>query len=144
VTFVIDASVAIKWVVTEPGTPEALVLLRYPYPIAPELLFAECANILWKKVRRRELSPGAAMIAARSLSKSKIRLVPLRRLLPSATGLALQLDHPAYDCTYLALALRRKYRFVTADDRLVAKLRASQIDELANCVATVSEMADSP
>ena len=46
-TFVIDASVAIKWVVEEPGTPEALLLRRHRL-LAPDLLMAECANILWK------------------------------------------------------------------------------------------------
>jgi predicted nucleic acid-binding protein len=46
---VIDASVAVKWVVEEPGTQEAL-LLRQHRLLAPDLLVAECANILWKKV----------------------------------------------------------------------------------------------
>lgn len=50
---VIDASVAIKWVVDEPGTTEALALRRKAKLIAPDLLIAECANILWKKARRK-------------------------------------------------------------------------------------------
>jgi predicted nucleic acid-binding protein len=51
--FVIDASVAIKWVVRETGTQEALSLRQHRL-VAPDLLVAECANILWKKVRRKE------------------------------------------------------------------------------------------
>jgi len=51
-TLVIDASVAVKWVVEENGTPEVLALRQRARLIAPELLVAECANILWKKVRR--------------------------------------------------------------------------------------------
>jgi len=43
--YVIDASVAIKWVVSEPGTQEALALRQHRL-IAPDLLIAECANIL--------------------------------------------------------------------------------------------------
>ena len=54
-TFVIDASIAVKWVVEENGTAEALVLRQKAKLIAPELLVAECANILWKKVQRHEL-----------------------------------------------------------------------------------------
>ena len=55
-TFVIDASIAVKWVVEEHRTPEALLALRQKAKlIAPELLVAECANILWKKVQRQEL-----------------------------------------------------------------------------------------
>src|SRR6266849_5468707 len=52
---VIDASITVKWVVDEPGTPEALLLRRTAKLIAPDLLVAECANVLWKKVRRNEL-----------------------------------------------------------------------------------------
>ena len=40
----------------EHRTPEALLALRQKAKlIAPELLVAECANILWKKVQRQEL-----------------------------------------------------------------------------------------
>ena len=45
----IDASVAIKWVVQEVGTQEALAL-RSNALLAPDLLILECANTLWKKV----------------------------------------------------------------------------------------------
>ncbi len=45
-TFVIDASIAVKWVVEGKGTAEALVLRQKAKLIAPELLAAECANIL--------------------------------------------------------------------------------------------------
>jgi len=41
----------------------------------------------------------------------------------SATRLAIELDHPAYDCLYLALAVENGCRFVTADERLVKKIR---------------------
>lgn len=42
---VIDASIAIKWVIEEEGTNEALAL-RNQALAAPDLLIAECANIL--------------------------------------------------------------------------------------------------
>ena len=58
-TWVIDASVAIKWVVDEPGTEQALLLRRH-HLVAPDLLVPECANILWKKIRRGELSEAQA------------------------------------------------------------------------------------
>jgi predicted nucleic acid-binding protein len=78
--FVIDASVAIKWVVDEPGTEQAVVLRRKRL-FAPDLLIAVCANILWKKVRRRELSDAEAILAARLLHRADIQLEPMRRLL---------------------------------------------------------------
>ena len=118
--FVIDASVAIKWVIDEAGTQQALLLRRHPLS-APDLLVPECANILWKKVRRNELSRAEAILAARLLERAEIALEPMRRLLEPATRLALALDHPAYDCTYLALAQARSCALVTADERLYRK-----------------------
>ena len=117
---VIDASVAIKWVVEEPGTAVALSLLRHRL-FAPDLLVVECANVLWKKVRRRELGSAEALFAARLLQRADIELYPMRGLLESATELALALDHPAYDCAYLALAESLSCDLVTADQRLCAK-----------------------
>ena len=121
-TVVIDASIAIKWVVEEEGTPQSLMLLRRAKVIAPELLVAECANILWRKVRQKELSKDEAHLAAQLLQVSAIELVPTRTLLGAATRIAIELDHPAYDCLYLALAIERDCRFVTADERFLRKL----------------------
>jgi predicted nucleic acid-binding protein len=122
-TLVIDASIAIKWVVEEDGTAEALTLRQRTKLIAPELLTAECANILWKKVRRDELSKDEAILAARLLQAADVELSPTRLLLEAATRSAIELDHPAYDCLYLALAAERDCRFVTADERFLRKLK---------------------
>jgi len=117
---VIDASVAIKWVIEEPGTREALSLRRHRL-FAPDLLVAECANILWKKTRRNELSLQETLLAARLLQRADIELAPMRALLEPATKLAIALDHPAYDCAYLALAESLSCDLVTADQRLCTK-----------------------
>ena len=118
---VTDASVAIKWVVDEHGTAEALALRRHRL-FAPELLVAECANILWKKTRRDELTSQEALLAARLLQRADIELSPMRGLLEAATRWAIALDHPAYDCAYLALAESLSCDLVTADRRLSAKV----------------------
>src|ERR1700730_17898913 len=103
IDLVIDASVAIKWVIEEPGTREALSLRPHRL-FAPDLLVAECANILWKKTQRNELSLQEALLAARLLQRADIELAPMRAFVEPATRLAIGLDHPAYDCAYLALA----------------------------------------
>jgi len=118
---VIDASIAIKWVIDEEGTKEALAL-RNQALAAPDLLIAECANILWKKVRRRELSDQEAEFAARLLARADIDLVAMRPYLEAAVRIALALDHPAYDCVYIALAEAQELQFVTADTGLLSKV----------------------
>ncbi|HTV32472.1 MAG TPA: type II toxin-antitoxin system VapC family toxin [Methylocella sp.] len=119
--FVIDASIAVKWVVEEDGTVEALALRRMKL-IAPDLLATECANILWKKVQRAELSKDESLLAARLLQAAGIEFVPTHALLEAATRLAIELDYPAYDCLYIALAVARDCRFITADHGLLRKL----------------------
>ena len=119
---VIDASIAVKWVVEEDGTPQALMLRQQAKLIAPDLLIAECANILWKKVQRNELSKEEALLAARLLQGAEIELLPTRPSMEAATRIAIELDHPAYDCVYLALAIDNGCKFVTADERLLRKL----------------------
>ena len=118
---VIDASVAVKWVVEEEGTTEALAL-RDRALAAPDLLIAECANILWKKVRRNELSEQEAVFAAGLLARADIELMAMRPYLEAAVRIAVALDHPAYDCIYIALAEAEELRFVTADMSLLGKV----------------------
>ena len=139
--FVIDASIPIKWVVEEEGTPHALTLRRSAKLIAPELLVAECANVLWKKVRRRELSAEEALFAARLLQTADIELSPTRALLEAATRMAIELDHPAYDCLYLALAAERNCRFVTADKRFLRRLGEKRRSRIRARAITLAEAA---
>ncbi|MBV8362618.1 MAG: type II toxin-antitoxin system VapC family toxin [Deltaproteobacteria bacterium] len=108
-----------KWIVEEDGTPEALELRARAKLSAPDLLLAECTNILWKKVRNRNLTIEAALLGARLLERSDIELLSARPLLEEATRIAIELDHPAYDCVYIALAVANSSRFVTADERLL-------------------------
>ena len=118
---VIDASVALKWVIAEDGTAEALALRHRHRLFAPDLLMAECANVLWRKSRLGELTRDEAAFAARLLQRADIELTAMRPLLEPATRLAVALDHPAYDCLYLALAESLSCDLVTADEGFAAK-----------------------
>jgi predicted nucleic acid-binding protein len=127
--------------VEEEVTPQALTLRQRAKLIAPELLVAECANILWKKVRREELSREEALLAARLLQITEIELLPTRSLLEAATRIALDLDHPAFDCLYLALAVERECRFVTADERFLRKVGQGNRRRYRNGIIALAEAA---
>jgi predicted nucleic acid-binding protein len=128
--YVVDASVVVKWVVNEPGTPQALVLLSGYNLAAPDLILAECANIFWKKVRRGELTVEEARFAALMIEGSDLQLREMLPIWLLAIELATRIDHPAYDCLYLALALKEQLQFVTADDSLVRKLQQNKDPEI--------------
>jgi predicted nucleic acid-binding protein len=127
--FVVDASVAIKWLVAEAGATIA-ARLRHQELAAPDLLGPECANILRKKARLGEITAEEATVAAAALERLEVTLHATRLFLARATALALRLDHPAYDCCYLALAIALGSPLVTADRRLQARLARPDAGDL--------------
>jgi predicted nucleic acid-binding protein len=138
--FVVDASVAIKWFVDEPDSQRAAGLLRHPLS-APDLLAPECANILWKKVARAELTRDEAEVIALALERAAIKLHPTRARLATAMKLACELGCVAYDCFYLALAQELQQSLVTADLRLVGRARAGRAAGFATLVVPLPEFA---
>lgn len=116
---VVDASVAIKWLVPEEEWFAARRIYEDHLLSAPELIFAECANVLWKKQRKGEITEKESNAAAEQLLAASIEISSVRRLMLPAVELSISLDHPAYDCFYLALALIEERRLVTADKRLL-------------------------
>lgn len=141
---VIDASVAIKWVAPEALSEAAVALLDRGPLVAPDILVAECANILWKKVIRGDMDRDTSVVAANALERVDIELVPMRLMLAESLKLSLDLDHPAYDCLYLAVALARGLPFVTADVRLVNKLRHAKDKRFAELAQALSDAPAMP
>lgn len=118
---VVDASVAIKFVVEEPGSVSALELIKSPEPlIAPDWLLAEAANAIARKVNTEGLDAEKAARSFAELTQFFARLYPTADLLDSAFALSLRLKHAFYDCIYLALALAEDTILVTADRDFVA------------------------
>lgn len=123
--FVVDASVVIKWFVPEVHSDAARRLLQSENQyLAPDLLFAETANTIWKKVRRGEVSrrDGEGLVA--DVGRAAVQTVPCRALAADAYALASASGRTVYDAMYLALALRLDTRLITADERLAGALAA--------------------
>lgn len=117
--YVVDASVAVKWLVTEAFSEQAARLLDEELTlIAPELLFAEASNALWVMCRRGVITKDDLAEGIGVLRTAPVAVpAPMSQLAASAARLALDLDHPTYDCFYLALALQEQLPVVTADRR---------------------------
>ena len=122
-TLVVDASVALKWFVEEPGSTPARRLLAGQEPlIAPDLLIAEVFNAAWRLLRRGELAATQHDVIVARLADIFAELVPLLPIASAAASIGRILDHPIYDCLYIALAERTGTRMVTADRRLLARV----------------------
>jgi len=116
VTLVVDASVALKWVIEEDGAAAARQLILDEMLAAPDLLFIECANVLWAKARCGQISAADARTALAAIESAPVRAVPVRAHAAAAQAIALELDQTAYDSLYLAVALAERAVLVTADE----------------------------
>lgn len=116
-TMVIDASVAIKWVCEEADSDRALALLTGEPLVAPSLWLVEAANALWRRRRLGELTRSQIEARLEALKDAPVRSIETERLLESSLRLADDLEHPIYDCLYLATAIELDTHVITADKR---------------------------
>ena len=123
---VVDASVAVKWFLPEPGADEAQQLLQGPEKLAgPALIRLEVFAAFTRKVRLQELPVEEARAAcdlwSRALATGALTLVPDARHLPRAIELAFEIRHPLQDCLYLAVAEYNQATLVTADPKFAER-----------------------
>jgi predicted nucleic acid-binding protein len=113
---VVDASVAVKWLFPEDHSETAARLLRDDLELwAPDLLWSEIGNVVWKKWLHREVSEEQADALLQSFRRFPLRIHSSEALFLEAATWARSLDRSFYDSLYLALAVRREGLLVTAD-----------------------------
>jgi predicted nucleic acid-binding protein len=121
-TVVVDASTAIRWLFKLDLSDKAEALLASGERlIAPDLVLSEIASAIWKFVRFASVSADVATSAMAEAQKHFDELIPANDLKNDALALAIELQHPVYDCFYLALAQQRSGVVVTSDRRLVRR-----------------------
>ncbi len=131
---VVDASVAIKLFLVEPLSERADALFDrlVSSPPArfyvPDLLFVECASILWKYVRHFRYSAEAACQDLSDLLHLPFRVASTANLVENALELAVAHDITVYDAVYVALGKRLSLPVVTADEALVHRLTDTGLD----------------
>lgn len=127
VPIVVDASVAAKWFLPEAGADAALGLLDGRSSLlAPDLLWAELASILWKTQRRGLLSPEEALSVIDAALGFPIETHTTSELVKAALTLAMETGATPYDALYLALAERESGVCITADAELAELTRGSR------------------
>lgn len=126
--WVIDASIAVKWLLPELHSGYArAIATRDAELLAPELIWAEVGNAVLKRVRSNDLSPIEAADLLRDFRDFSVTTFPLDRLLDGAFSMAR--DHRAslYDCLYLSLAVALGERLVTADHQFFDLIEGRRI-----------------
>ena len=136
-TYIVDASVAMKWIAPEELRDQALMLLDDTSLLeAPDLIILEATNIAWKKCLRGEMSQEQARNVVPAIQRLINVIHPSQRLCERALDIALTLNHPIYDCLYIACAEVSGGVLVTADKRLCRAVEstphASRVRHLAD------------
>lgn len=134
-TLVVDASVAIKWMMEEEQSDAAAAVLGKDSLVAPELIFAEVANALWRHVVLKHAATPDVSAALAGLADAIDLGYPLEPLTRRAIEIAIDIGHPVYDCYYLALAENLGTRLVTADRRLALRVAGTPFAELVEMLA---------
>lgn len=122
-TWVVDASVAVKWLVLEEMSDVAKELYGAgDRLVAPRLIATEVANALARKTTQGMLAAREARTQFKALRQFLPDLLDIDELIEPALENACALRHPIYDLIYLEAARRLDAQLVTADRRFTAKL----------------------
>ena len=127
-TCVLDASAVAVAFFQEEHAEAAARLLASPRALhAPDLIYAELANVIWKRHNRGEIAPREAGQLLADLRRLPLQITSCGDLIDAALELALRTGRSVYDCLYLALAVKTKSVMSSADKRLVNALAGSPL-----------------
>jgi predicted nucleic acid-binding protein len=126
---VVDSGLAVKWCVAEADSAQAnLIYDAYQYGtidlLAPDLIYAEFGNIIWKKRRFQNLSEANANAAIAIFQKINFKVTPTIDLFDAAFQIAVKHQRTFYDSLYLALSVEENCEFVTADEKFYNSVKA--------------------
>lgn len=143
---VVDASVGLKWVLTEPDSAIAQALaVSDAELLVPDFWLNEACNMLWLQVRRTMLTPAEAQEGL-ALLHAQLKPTPTTglRLQDLALEIALAVNHSPYDTLYVAFAIAMgAEQLVVADRRFATAMRGHPDPALAGMLILLSEWSAS-
>nr|WP_282572176.1 type II toxin-antitoxin system VapC family toxin [Roseomonas acroporae] len=139
---VVDASVALKWVLEEPDSHLAQELAEGEEELlVPDFWLNEATNICWLQVRKGKWSPDEAREAL-ELLRAQVPPTPTGDLAlhDVALDIGLAVNHSTYDTLYVAFAVAMGARgVVAADGPFVAAMRRHPDPTLAAMLIPLSD-----
>jgi len=137
---VVDATVVVKWFLPEIHSRAAGRLLSEAFELmAPDLIWSELGNVLWKRWRRRELTEEAASEILSDFKRYPLVIFRSGPILDDVWRLAGTLNRSFYDSVYLALAETKKCPLVTADSKFFNALKNSRLSTPVIWVEEIKE-----
>ncbi len=126
---VVAASAAIRWFMpaSPGGQPSGLPTTDAPL-VAPDLFIAEVRNAALVYLRKKELTLDQAKDMVSTIDRLMAGLFPLAEFSDGAWAMALEHDHPVYDCFYVEVARSLDTVLITADERLLRKFAGTPLE----------------
>jgi len=133
---VVDSSVAIKWLVPQINSPQALNIAEKSLTgslklLAPDLIYPEIGNILWKLSRFGNLSQTECCEALALFQSIKLEITKSELILTEAYQFAFTHQRTEYDSLYIVLSQYHHCPFVTDDMKLVNALSYTSVNLIA-------------
>ena len=125
---VVDSGLVVKWFVPEHDSAQAnLIYDAYQKGfielLAPDLIYAEFGNIIWKKRLFQNLSETNCDAAIALFQKINFKITPTSNLFDETFQIAVKYKRTFYDSLYLALSVKENCEFVTADEKFYNSVR---------------------
>lgn len=129
-TLIVDASIAVKWLLQEEGSEQARMAVQGHDLAAPAFLRLEVFHVMWRRSRRGEATNSQLRETLPALHKIIGSFVSDEPLIPKAAEIAIAHTLAIYDCLYLALTLQNEAALITADQKQFAAARKLRIKAL--------------
>ena len=138
---VIDASVVIKFYIPEILSDHAARVMSRVADgdlmlCAPDLLYPETGNILWKKQCRHELTPAEVDEIVHAITSLPIRIESSLPVMPLAVSIAMHSGITVYDAMYVAVARIYDTRMITADKKLMDAMAKTEFKKNVQWLGT--------
>jgi predicted nucleic acid-binding protein len=120
-SYIVDASIVVQLLITEPHTSETRVLFKGidsgDMLYLPEFALIECTNVLWKHVRFYGVALNDAKKQITILTSLDVVLIPVAGFLPRALEIGSRHQLAIYDSVYIALAEHLGHPLITDDTK---------------------------
>ena len=138
---IIDASVLIKFFVPEVLSSKAEQLLARVEEgsvklFAPDLIYAEAGNTLWKKHRLKELAQSEVGKIIDLIISIPLKVEPSKTLFPLAIDIAIAYEVTVYDALYLSMAKVYETQMITADRKLFDLTAKTDLKRSVMCLGS--------
>lgn len=128
--FIIDTSVAAKWLFLEEGSDEAETLLeQFSFFFVPDLFLVEIDSVIAKKVRKNEITTDEALTIKDKKGELPYRVIEYSDISRLAFEISISLPVTIYDATYVATAIEKHGLVYTADQRLINGLSNTSLSK---------------